>query len=255
MSYLSYLNMNKNHESVAIREIDRDLHRTFPTHPLYQSEKGINSLRKVLVAYSWRNPNIGYCQSLNVVVALLLCFLTEEQTFWMIAQICEEILPDRYTTTMIGAMVDQSALTTLLSQEEKDVVDHIESLGITISIIALPWFLCMYIGYLPWEVTLLVLDRFFVEGVSVFFHVAIAVMMIYRERILNECEGAVVLSMLKNVVVSVEELTFLIDGVIKQKIGPQLIVDLREIHYPEVLSRVRSQQKLEEKTDRKGSGN
>jgi hypothetical protein len=62
--YANILEKNKGQTSQATEEIDKDIHRSLPEHPYFQNEEGILALQRVLTAYSWHNPTVGYCQSM-----------------------------------------------------------------------------------------------------------------------------------------------------------------------------------------------
>jgi len=74
-------------------EIEKDIDRTFPTHPLFSEvefcEKGKGALRNVLSAYANYNKYVGYCQGVNFISAFLLILsgFQEEETFWAIVSL------------------------------------------------------------------------------------------------------------------------------------------------------------------------
>lgn len=70
--YDSILKENQGRTSTSTEEIEKDLNRSLPEYAAYQSEKGIATLRRVLTAYSWKNPELGYCQAMNILTAALL---------------------------------------------------------------------------------------------------------------------------------------------------------------------------------------
>ena len=53
-------------------QIEKDLHRTFPGHPVMDSS-GRNALRRLLAAYARRNPSVGYCQVKSPVLSSFAC--------------------------------------------------------------------------------------------------------------------------------------------------------------------------------------
>src|SRR5690606_12006097 len=77
----------------AVNDIEKDIRRTFPDNEKYETQVGLNMLRRVLVAYTIHNPEVGYCQSMNFICALLLLFIEkEEDAFWAFVCIVENVL-------------------------------------------------------------------------------------------------------------------------------------------------------------------
>jgi hypothetical protein len=68
----------KSYKNESSDQIEKDLSRSFPGHPFFESPQGRRSLQNVLTAFSWLNPAIGYTQSMNFWVGLMLIFIPEE---------------------------------------------------------------------------------------------------------------------------------------------------------------------------------
>ncbi|XP_049934841.1 uncharacterized protein LOC116256970 isoform X3 [Nymphaea colorata] len=171
----------------ATLQIDHDLPRTFPSHPWLDTPEGHASLRRVLVGYSFRDSDVGYCQGLNYVAALLLLVMkTEEDAFWMLATLLENVLVnDCYTDNLSGCHVEQRVFKDLLSKKCPRIATHLEAMGFDVSLVATEWFLCLFSKSLPSETTMRVWDVLFNEGVNVLFRVALAIFKMKEEELLS----------------------------------------------------------------------
>ena len=203
--------------------IERDLNRTFPDNIHFKPQQSsddtangttgtsdvqgddeppiIQSLRRVLYAFSVHNPKIGYTQSLNFVVGMLLLFLPEEKAFWMLHIITSTFLPGTHEVSLEGANADLWILMVVMRESAPAIYTKVASSEPTTSKSKPPaittttrlpditlgltnWLMSMFISSLPLETTLRVWDVLFYEGARTFFRVALAIFRLSQKSIL-----------------------------------------------------------------------
>ncbi|EGC39866.1 hypothetical protein DICPUDRAFT_147294 [Dictyostelium purpureum] len=189
--YRQLLMTHQNESNSSTSDIEKDIHRSFPKHSFFRppAQKGQECLKNILTAYSWRNPSIGYTQSMNIVVAVFLLYLEEEEAFWLLCTLCEDLVPDYYRPGMVGSIADQKTLENLLAIYLPSIDQHLKKVNCPLSMIILPWLLCLFIGYLQTELSLRVLDCLFYEGPEILFKVALAFFKVNEQNILD-CKSA-----------------------------------------------------------------
>ncbi|KAJ3188163.1 hypothetical protein HDU85_005313 [Gaertneriomyces sp. JEL0708] len=188
---------NAGRTSLSTEEIEKDLNRSLPEYSGYQTEEGINALRRVLYAFSWHEPEIGYCQAMNIVVSVLLIYLTEEQAFWILTILVDRMLPGYYSTSMVGAVVDNHVFDTLVAKHMPIMAEHFKKREIQLSVACLPWFLSLYINSFPLPYALRIIDCFFMEGPKVLFQIGLAILKINGDAILKVKEDGELMNVLK----------------------------------------------------------
>ncbi|BFZ61543.1 GTPase activating protein (GAP) [Saitoella coloradoensis] len=203
--YQKILLDNEGRTSLSLEEIEKDLNRSLPEYAGFQNEQGIAALRRVLSAYSWRNPELGYCQAMNIVVAALLIYMSEEQAFWLLDLLCDKFLPGYYSTTMYGTLLDQRVFEALVEKTMPVLWSHFTSTDIQLSVVSLPWFLSLYINSMPLVLAYRVLDCFFLEGPRVLFQVGLAILRINGEELLDVTDDGSFISVLKSYFSRLEE--------------------------------------------------
>jgi len=168
----------------TLADIEKDIDRTFPENENYETEEGQWRLRAVLGPYAVRNRAVGYCQSMNFLAATLLLFQTDEEAFWTLAAICEDILPGFWYRDLLPVHVDQRVFKELIWRRLPDVGKHLQTLGVSVEVLSTQWFMCIYLNSLPIVTALRIWDNVMLEGGHVIFQVALALLHASTERIM-----------------------------------------------------------------------
>ncbi|XP_041651672.1 TBC1 domain family member 2B [Cheilinus undulatus] len=186
--YETLLNVARDKPNPASKQIELDLLRTLPNNKHYASTSagGIQKLRNVLMAFSWRNPDIGYCQGLNRLAAIALLYLDQEDAFWCLIAIVEVFMPrDYYTKTLLGSQVDQRVFKDLMSEKLPRLHAHFEQYKVDFSLITFNWFLVVFVDSVVSDILFKIWDAFLFEGPKIIFRFALALFKYKEEEFLK----------------------------------------------------------------------
>uniref|UniRef100_A0A673NJE8 Death-associated protein kinase 2-like n=1 Tax=Sinocyclocheilus rhinocerous TaxID=307959 RepID=A0A673NJE8_9TELE len=186
--YQNLLSMANEKPNPACKQIELDLLRTLPNNKHYASpdSDGIQKLRNVLLAFSWRNPDIGYCQGLNRLAAIALLYLDQEDAFWCLVAIVEVFMPrDYYTKTLLGSQVDQRVLKDLMFEKLPRLHAHFEHYKVDTSLITFNWFLVVFVDSVVSDILFKIWDAFLYEGPKIIFRFALALFKYKEEEFLK----------------------------------------------------------------------
>lgn len=235
-AYFSELScMAKNHESKTIKQIDKDIIRTFPKDKDLDKE----GLRKVLVTYSLRNPNVGYCQGINFIVASLLKIgFNHDETFWLFVQIIEQYVPTGYYSSMSGVILDQKVFDHLLRLKQPKLMKLMERLEMDSTLFTIQWFICVFSFSFPLETVMFFWDNIFVKGFPILFCIGLSIASIIKKQLFNQTDFIEILSIIDRACESMTDIQKLKKSMQKKsaRVPFGFIYRLRSVYETEVLS-------------------
>ncbi|XP_065662231.1 USP6 N-terminal-like protein isoform X2 [Hydra vulgaris] len=176
--------------SPDIRQIDLDVNRTYRDHIMFRDRFGVKqqALFNVLAAYSIYNTEVGYCQGMSGIVALLLMYMDEEATFWALS----ELLADR-KHAMHGLFVPGFPKLIRFQNHHDKVVKkllpklgkHLEEENVNTNLYTLKWFMQCFLDRLPFSLVLRVYDIYMIDGDRILTAMAYHILKIFRKRIMK----------------------------------------------------------------------
>ncbi|KAI9472252.1 MAG: rab-GTPase-TBC domain-containing protein [Benjaminiella poitrasii] len=173
-------------DSVYEKAITRDLHRTFPHHPFFQSAAGQESLFNVVKAYSIHDPEVGYCQGLSFVAGPLLLNMPEEEAFNILVLLLHKYeLRGHYTSQLDLLRLRLFQFDGLLADHLPNISRHFNEQGVRSNMYASQWFLTLFAYKFPLDVVFRIYDTLFTEGFHCLFRIGLALLSKNQSTILS----------------------------------------------------------------------
>ncbi|KAM7192877.1 TBC1 domain family member 2A [Naviculisporaceae sp. PSN 640] len=243
----------------VVAQIKADITRTLTDNIFFRKGPGVQKLNEILLAYSRRNPEVGYCQGMNLVTAnLLLIMPTAEDAFWILVALVENILPAGYFDhSLLASRADQQVLRQYVSEILPKLSNHFEELAIDLDTMTFQWFLSIFTDCLSaealfrvWDV-ILCLGESEGGGSSFLFQVALALLKLNESQLLKIQSAAGVYTYINH---QMTNHAISIDGLIQASEGLRRVVKREEVERRRKLAVEREQEGVRLRMELTGQG-
>ncbi|KAM8942674.1 USP6 N-terminal-like protein [Lycaon pictus] len=170
-----------------IMQIDLDVNRTFRSHTMFWDRYGVGqrALFHVLAAYSVYDTEVGYCQGMSEIAAIVLMFLPEEDAFWALAQLMVDARHGFFVQGFQKLLRFQAHHERVLERALPDLRKHMDEEQMSTGIYTPKWFLQCFLGRTPFSLTLKLWDVYMLDGERVLMAMAYTILKVHRKRLLK----------------------------------------------------------------------
>ncbi|EPE25684.1 Ypt/Rab-GAP of gyp1p [Glarea lozoyensis ATCC 20868] len=217
-------------DPAIVAQIQMDINRTLTDNIFFRKGQGVTKLNEVLVAYSRRNAEVGYCQGMNLITACLLLIMpTAEDAFWVLTSIIENTLPQGYYDhSLLASRADQQVLRQYVTEILPKLSAHLDDLSIELEALTFQWFLSVFTDCLSAEALFRVWDVVFCtnDGSTFLFQVALALLKLNEQQLLQCSSPASIYTYINH---QMTNHAISIDGLIHASEGLRKVVKREEV--------------------------
>ncbi|KAF7492835.1 USP6 N-terminal-like protein [Sarcoptes scabiei] len=177
--------------SKDIRQIDLDVNRTYRKHIMFRERYNTKQqmLFKILVAYSVYNSEIGYCQGMSQIAALLLMYMDEEDAFWSLSA-----LMSNEKHAMHGFFIPGFPKLIRFAKHHDKIINkflhkvwkHFKKFDIDSTLYTLKWFFQCFLDRVPFSLTLRLWDVFLLDGEIILTGMSYTLLKLHKRTILRK---------------------------------------------------------------------
>ena len=174
-------------------EISRDITRTFPKHQMFRDAGGLGqrSLFHVLRAYNVYDPKVGYCQGMGFIAALLLCYMPEEDAFWLLVSLMSgpHDMGHVFAPGLPRFQEMMFVFHRLIRQVLPKLHHHFEAENVVPDMFASQWFITVFASTFPLDIVAHIWDIFLAEGWHFVYRAGLAILTLAQDAILSAPGG------------------------------------------------------------------
>ncbi|KAL5251392.1 hypothetical protein ACHWQZ_G016932 [Mnemiopsis leidyi] len=172
------------HEQVIIW----DLNRTFPGNEYFREGKdGQEKLYRVCKSYAGADQEVGYCQGLSFIVAVLLLHLEEEKAFALFSVVMKEYqFRDMFKKGFQMLQLKFYILERIIEDQMPDLWEHFQKHELNTHMYASQWFLTLFSAKFPLGLVYRIVDMFLTEGPDTLYKVAVSLLKLSRNDLISQ---------------------------------------------------------------------
>ncbi|XP_073085424.1 USP6 N-terminal-like protein isoform X4 [Manis javanica] len=176
--------------SPDIRQIDLDVNRTFRDHIMFRDRYGVKqqSLFHVLAAYSIYNTEVGYCQGMSQITALLLMYMNEEDAFWALVKLFsgpKHAMHGFFVQGFPKLLRFQEHHEKILNKFLSKLKQHLDSQEIYTSFYTMKWFFQCFLDRIPFTLNLRIWDIYIFEGERVLTAMSYTILKLHKKHLMK----------------------------------------------------------------------
>ncbi|XP_030917175.1 USP6 N-terminal-like protein isoform X2 [Geospiza fortis] len=176
--------------SPDIRQIDLDVNRTYRDNIMFRDRYGVKqqSLFHILAAYSIYNTEVGYCQGMSQITALLLMFMNEEDAFWALVKLLsgpKHAMHGFFIPGFPKLMRFQEHHDKILKKFLSKLKEHLDSQDMPTSFYTTKWFFQCFLDRTPFTLSLRIWDIYILEGERILTAMSYTILKLHRKHLMK----------------------------------------------------------------------
>ncbi|RXM35846.1 USP6 N-terminal-like protein [Acipenser ruthenus] len=176
--------------SPDVRQIDLDVNRTYRDHIMFRDRYDVKqqALFHVLTTYSMYNTEVGYCQGMSQITALLLIYMNEEDAFWALVKLLsgqKHAMHGFFVPGFPKLLRFQEHHERILKKMMPKLKQHLDSQDVFTSLYTMKWFFQCFLDRTPFTLTLRIWDIYILEGEKILTAMSYTILKLHKKHLMK----------------------------------------------------------------------